>query len=564
MKGADLQLFQELSEIFSLIPLNGKTPIEENWTQRCEKKRPFNPEDFKGKNAGIACGPASGSIVVDVDDTLRFNTMIEEKGWDLPYTRMHMTGAGKPHYLYRYPDNGKRYGCRSQKALDFDIKGLGGQIVAPGSIHPDSGKPYTVRHDLPMAPAPVWVLNLAAQEEPGEPINTPTEDVDLASLPIGLAVKKLIREGEPKGARSEAIMSVLNSLARANVSDDTIFSVFETYPIGQKYHEKGNAKRKWLQDQINKVRATYGDNKQSRGLTLTELEQRFTVKTDWLWRQHIPQGQPTILNGREGVGKTSIMMVAAREIIEEHPTGSVVWCATEGKVLDCVNKMRIIGLTERFYVAQKGDGTFKFNFQWQSDLKELDTILANSEKPILAVFVDSIRGMSLLGDNDDKIGGVMHRVNALVCDKYRASLVYIDHWGKGRKEDILDRNVGTTAKTAAVSAVLSVIGKTKYTREIKNAKSNIGEIPDLLSVQAANQITIRQPHEETAETMATRAEAFLLELGTTGDVRPATEVYKLAEEQNISPDVLKKTKLSLGIIREREGPSEPWMWRWPL
>ena len=50
MKGGDIRQFHELSEQFSLIPLNGKRPIEENWQQWCEKKRPFNPKDFERRN----------------------------------------------------------------------------------------------------------------------------------------------------------------------------------------------------------------------------------------------------------------------------------------------------------------------------------------------------------------------------------------------------------------------------------------------------------------------------------------------------------------------------------
>ena len=57
-----IQIWADLVKAgYSLIPLNGKTPIEKGWTQYCEKVRPWNPEDFKGKNAGIACGPASGN-----------------------------------------------------------------------------------------------------------------------------------------------------------------------------------------------------------------------------------------------------------------------------------------------------------------------------------------------------------------------------------------------------------------------------------------------------------------------------------------------------------------------
>jgi hypothetical protein len=307
------------------------------------------------------------------------------------------------------------------------------------------------------------------------------------------------------------------------------------------------------------------ERRKAKGLNLEELRDQFSTNVDFIYRDQIPEGQPCILNGREGIGKTSICMAIAKEIIlidKLDNKGNVIWIATEGRVLDTVNKMEMFNLNERFYVAQKADGNFKFNFQQSSDINELGIVLKDFE-PIVCVFIDSIRGMSPLGDNDDKIGGVMHRINSLVCDKFHSALVYLDHHKKGKADDLLDKAVGTTAKTAAVSVVLSIIKKSAYVREIKCAKSNIGPIPDLISMKIGDRIVIKSPSEYSAETMATKAEAFLLELGGEKEERSAVEVYDLAEDQGISPDVLKKVKLQLGIVSRRKSINDPWLWAWP-
>jgi hypothetical protein len=172
--------------------------------------------------------------------------------------------------------------------------------------------------------------------------------------------------------------------------------------------------------------------------------------------------------------------------------------------------------------------------------------------------------MSSLDDNDAKNGQIMHKINALVCDKYRAALIYIDHWKKGKADNLIDRSVGTTAKTAAVRVILSVVNRTKFTREIKIAKSNVGPIPNLISYETDKGIIISQPHDETEETQSTKAEAFLLNLGTKTNLLPANEVYHLAEQEGISSDTLKKVKNKIGIKGERESPTGPWIWVWPL
>ncbi|HOP48445.1 MAG TPA: AAA family ATPase [Desulfobacteraceae bacterium] len=303
-----------------------------------------------------------------------------------------------------------------------------------------------------------------------------------------------------------------------------------------------------LGEQLNKA----------KGLSLDELMKQFDVEVDFIFREHLARGYPHILNGREGIGKTSIALTIAKEIINKHP-GNVIWAATEGRLLDTLNKMKSFELTENFYVAQKANQDFKFNFQNTSDINEFGVILRDLE-PISCVFIDSIRGMSQFGDNDDKIGAVMHKINALVCDRHHAALVYLDHHKKGRADSLLDKAVGTTAKTAAVSLVLSVVKKSAYVRELRVAKSNIGDIPELIAVKAGDRILIKEPSSEGSESMTNRAESFLLELFNGQMELSANEVYSLGERQGISVDVLKKVKTQLGIASRRDSDLNSWMW----
>ena len=100
---SSVKTFQELSSRFSLIPLKGKIPVERDWTRYCSTKREFKKRCFKGRNAGVACGPASGVIVLDVDDQKTFAVVRQKRGWELPETYTVTTGSDKPHYYYAYP-----------------------------------------------------------------------------------------------------------------------------------------------------------------------------------------------------------------------------------------------------------------------------------------------------------------------------------------------------------------------------------------------------------------------------------------------------------------------------
>ncbi|MEA5089268.1 bifunctional DNA primase/polymerase [Solidesulfovibrio sp.] len=164
----DLDLFERQSKSWSVIPLKPgqKRPEESGWQKWCSTKRTFRRADFQGRNAGVACGPASGVLVLDVDDVDAFTILAEVHRLEIPDTFIVRTGKGRPHFYYKYPDDGRDYGNLSMKhpmrpkSTVFDMRGLGGQVVAAGSIHPDTGKPYVIERHMAVAPVPAWILKL--------------------------------------------------------------------------------------------------------------------------------------------------------------------------------------------------------------------------------------------------------------------------------------------------------------------------------------------------------------------------------------------------------------------
>ena len=565
-----LKTFNELSDIFpSIIPLNGKVPIETDWQYYCENSRLFNENDFKGRNAGITTGPANGIIVVDIDNEDKFEILRQRKGWDLPQTRTHETGNDGLHHIYQYPKNGKRYGNRSLKKWGFDIRGIGGQIVAPGSVHPDTGKPYTVLYDVPIAPAPDWLLKLALNE-PEPQKGAPSDNaVGLESLPLSYAIKNLIQNETPHGQRSEAQASVLSAMIRAKIPENTIIDVFNTYPIGSKYLEKGNSKDKWLQDDIRRARNftnKNGQKKRPSGVSLAMAKQKFQYDKEikFVWREVIPAGMPCMLAGREGSGKTTNAMQIGKEIVDSHDLGFVVWLPTEGAVLDTIDKADKMNIDNpRFVFAEKSDGTYKFEFSRNADRKELDVLLSELPGSILSVFIDSIRGMSKYSDSDDENGRIMHILNSIVCDKHRAALIYLDHHKKGTANNLLDKTSGSTSKTSAVRLVLAIQQKSKLVRTITPAKVNIfKEIPELESIQVGNEIHIRELSNPGEASLMDKSQIWLTNLMAKNKEMYASDIYRMAEENGFSDSVLKKAKQDLPISSKRI--ENRWKWVWEL
>lgn len=141
-------------------------------------------------NVGIATGAVSGLSVLDIDPdaggTRSLETIERERGV-LPPGLSTITGGNGVHLIYRYAP-----GLRSGAAVygpGLDVRSDGGYIVAPPSIHPDTGHHYewygdgTFNHPLPRWPTQWLPINRPAESPPAvpRPVDAPS-DATLAGL----------------------------------------------------------------------------------------------------------------------------------------------------------------------------------------------------------------------------------------------------------------------------------------------------------------------------------------------------------------------------------------------
>jgi len=85
-------------------------------------------------NVGVITGGISGIIVLDVDGPEGRESIADK---DLPPTTCAITGSGGYHYIFKHPGGEVRNFARRLPGLD--LRGDGGYIVAPPSIHPSGG-----------------------------------------------------------------------------------------------------------------------------------------------------------------------------------------------------------------------------------------------------------------------------------------------------------------------------------------------------------------------------------------------------------------------------------------
>jgi hypothetical protein len=87
----------------------------------------------------------------------------KNEGQPMPETRVHRSGGkGAPHFIFTHTEKSLALGnCDGSTAGRewFSFRASDRYIVAPPSIHPDSGKPYTVFADIEPTPIPDWVVD---------------------------------------------------------------------------------------------------------------------------------------------------------------------------------------------------------------------------------------------------------------------------------------------------------------------------------------------------------------------------------------------------------------------
>jgi Bifunctional DNA primase/polymerase, N-terminal len=105
-------------------------------------------------NIGIATGVVSGIWVLDVDGDV---VAAEARHGPLPSTLTSITGRGR-HLWFRCDIPIQ---CSAGRVGDgLDVRGDGGYVLAPPSVHPD-GPVYSWSNTVAPVPAPDWLVQLA-------------------------------------------------------------------------------------------------------------------------------------------------------------------------------------------------------------------------------------------------------------------------------------------------------------------------------------------------------------------------------------------------------------------
>lgn len=230
------------------------------------------------------------------------NLVIENKV--MPETLTVRTGGGGLHYYLASPTP---VPSPSPLLPGIDIRGVGGQVVLPGSV---SGKgTYTIEVNAPIADAPEWVLELIRNSGAmtlmttvpvDESTKNPTPTKTIADVEKAVATVSTDKSGDTFRIVGACWRAGL-TLAEARVQVDKRRDLDDHLAGAGDDVARSWSKLAAQAEKSQNEKSPSGDRK----LSITWASSITPRKVEWVWEERVPYGELTLTPGRAGIGKST-------------------------------------------------------------------------------------------------------------------------------------------------------------------------------------------------------------------------------------------------------------------
>jgi hypothetical protein len=191
------------------VEAGGKLPLLKGWPEAATSnigQLAVWAHQYRACNWGLATGTVSDLVVIDVDGAEGRASLasLERQGLTLPVTLTVATGRaeGGEHRYYRPPSGVEIRNDQSGKiGPRIDVRGTGGFVVCPPSIHA-SGKQYRfLDSSVPVATLPAWIVERLTVRAP---LPGPTVQGSLQVM--------------VKGSRTNTLVSLAGTMTKRGMS----------------------------------------------------------------------------------------------------------------------------------------------------------------------------------------------------------------------------------------------------------------------------------------------------------------------------------------------------------
>jgi hypothetical protein len=546
-------------------------------------------------NIGVPTGAATGFLVVDCDPRnggpAERDELIRRFG-PIPDTAEVITGGGGRHLFFQYSGGT----VPKTLATGIDLKGDGGYVVAPPSMHA-SGRRYEVdgldgaKAFLSPAALPAWLRDCISSRRNGTRTEKMTEGTKWETGERNERLASVAGTMRWRGLSCEAIAAALLEENRTKCSPPLPETEVRRIAESVARYERGETPQAGAET----------------GCLVTRRLSDIEVKpVSWLWPGRIARGKVTIIAGNPGLGKSQLTASIAAIVTTggswpvDHTQctpGDVVFLSAEDDPADTLRPrleaagadLHRVHVMDAVIFGYKGDGQQQSKaFSLQRDLEALSAKLTDLGD-VAVVVIDPIT--AYLGDVDSHRNAEVRALLAPLSDlaaRQGTAIIGVSHLNKSVGTEALMRVTGSLAFVAAARAayVVAQDSENPTRRLFLPMKNNIG--PDTTglafrvegatiqsavgALQTSRVVWDSDPVTATAdEVMRTQspehrsalreAEEWLEE--TLTEPTPAPAVFRMAAEASITSKTLRRASESLGIVKEKTGMKAGWVWSLP-
>jgi len=257
-------------------------------------------------NLGIVTGSTSGLAVLDVDgeDGERSLAILQARFGSLPVTLEARTGKGR-HLYFKEPEGGVRNSA-GKLGPGLDIRGEGGYVVAPRSLHP-SGKRYRWLNRNQPAELPSWFVELLREPRPassngsGEKVQAGMRNAHLTSL-----AGSMRRRGMSEAAIAQALLTENRERCEPSLPEQEVRAIAKSI---SRYEPNAVARRGT--DNVVAGEKGQSANPWSAAQEAPTFLVAGTDEVDFLEPRLLAPGAITELFSPRGIGKTQVGLALA-------------------------------------------------------------------------------------------------------------------------------------------------------------------------------------------------------------------------------------------------------------
>jgi hypothetical protein len=560
----------------------------------CERKVPLTTGGFKNatcdmkqliqwwsKNPkaqiGVPTGHVNNLVVLDVDSPEAAEAVGK---MNLPPSFTVQTRSGRWQIWFRQPEGAKSKNSVEKLGAKLDVRGDGGYVIAPPSVHHETNEPYRVVKDLPWAEAPAFLLESSSGN------GNSHSGVDII----------------PEGQRHRTLLALAGSLRARGFSRDMVLSQLRI-TNQQCVPPKPESELEAIADYVNTKPAGSFERaiETSAELDLESFSGIAPEAIHWLWPNRIPAGKLTLFVGDPGKGKTLVALDLAARLGRRNnfPDGarseqadSLILSAEDSASdtlrprldaagADVSRVYRIKAVRVTLANGESGESSFSL----ERDLMRLEDALKKNPG-LRLIILDPLSAYVGTKVNSWRDAEVRALLTPLVefAARCGVAVIGIMHMRKSETDAML-RVSGSIAFVAAARVVwgFGEDPENQATRVMVPVKNNLAPLGDSLTYQItstsdatpyllwdkqtraidANEVLGMNAKEkrDRAEKM-TEARDWLRQKLLAGPV-PQDQIKAGAEQKGIAWRTLRRAKDSLRVKSHKSGIVGGWYWELP-